>query len=351
MTRNGIRFGGGCLGAVLVGRVLGLPELVGCAIAGLLLCGVAWLLVLARRPRLDVVRSAHPAQSTVGDWVTVQLTITNLGRWRSPTALLRDPVMRRGQVVGAPEVRVSVGPLAPGKTIEATYRIDTPRRGLVVLGPMTVSREDPFGLAQSRQDGPGPSSILVLPRIEEVLVPTSGRTDDPTGVSVRPHGALDRGDEFAALRVYVPGDDLRRVHWSTSARRGTLMVRQNERPRQPRCTVLLDVRSASYESDEFERAVELAAGYVSAAITQGDETRLVSTAGLDSHPGIGAGHLDLLLQELALVELEPGRSFTIGAASLDAGDDSLVIVTTERADPTAFTTRRRQQRSKHVVTV
>jgi uncharacterized protein (DUF58 family) len=170
-------------------------------------------------------------------------------------------------------------------------------------------------------------------------------------VSVRPHGALDRGDEFAALRVYVPGDDLRRVHWSTRARRGTRMVRQNERPRQPRCTVLLDVRSASYESDEFERAVELAAGYVSAAITQGDETRLVSTAGLDSHPGIGAGHLDLLLQELALVELEPGRSFTIGAASLDAGDDSLVIVTTERADPTAFTTRRRQQRSKHVVTV
>ena len=52
------------------------------------------------------------------------------------------------------------------------------------------------------------------------------------------------GDEFYSLRPYVVGDDLRRVHWPSTARRDELIVRQDERHWQGRTTVLLDVRRA-----------------------------------------------------------------------------------------------------------
>ncbi len=218
MNWSGIRFAIGAFALAIAGRVLGLPELVGCGIAGLLLCALAALLVRVRRSPLEVERRVVPPQSTAGDWVAVRLEISNPSRWRAPATTLADPISRQGAADGAGDALVSVAPLAPNGRVEATYRIDTPRRGVITLGPMTIRREDPFGLAAGTLSGPEPATVLVLPKVVTLAAPTGGRTDDPLGTATRTRRAVDSGEDFASLRAYVPGDDLRKVHWATSAR-------------------------------------------------------------------------------------------------------------------------------------
>ena len=53
------------------------------------------------------------------------------------------------------------------------------------------------------------------------------------------------GTDLVGLHEYTMGDDLRRLHWATSARTGTLMVREDADPAEPHVCVLLDDRAAS----------------------------------------------------------------------------------------------------------
>ena len=66
------------------------------------------------------------------------------------------------------------------------------------------------------------------------------------------------------LREYAPGDDLRHVHWRSTARRGHLMMRQNETRRRAPVLLMLDVRPATHDRASFERAVEAVASIATA---------------------------------------------------------------------------------------
>ena len=72
-------------------------------------------------------------------------------------------------------------------------------------------------------------------------------------------------EEFASLREYVSGDDFRRIHWPSTARLGTPVVRQFDVPWQRRTTVLVDLRAAAHDDRSFERAVTAAASVVELA--------------------------------------------------------------------------------------
>jgi uncharacterized protein (DUF58 family) len=123
---------------------------------------------------------------------------------------------------------------------------------------------------------------------------------DPHGW--RTPGLQTGGDEFHSMRPYVIGDDLRRVHWPTTARRDELTVRQDERHQQGRTTVLLDVRRAVHSELSFERAVSATASLIVAATVRGDEVRLVATDGTDSGYGAGGAVVAAMLEHLAAVE-------------------------------------------------
>jgi uncharacterized protein (DUF58 family) len=87
---------------------------------------------------------------------------------------------------------------------------------------------------------------------------------DPAQQSVRPTFAPHGGEDFFTLREYQVGDDLRRVHWPSSAKRDTLIIKQLEIPWQARALVLLDVRAERYPAPgAFEQAVRGAAAAVS----------------------------------------------------------------------------------------
>jgi uncharacterized protein (DUF58 family) len=141
------------------------------------------------------------------------------------------------------------------------------------------------------------------------------------------------------LRHYAPGDDLRHVHWRTTARVGELMVRDGgdlDEPDRIATTVLLDVGDETTPVDELDRAVEVAASVLSAAADESlsgasGAYRLLTTTGLDTGGQRGHENLQNLLIALAGVMPPPTRSpsrFEAAVASLGRPgyDEVLVIV-------------------------
>ena len=88
-----------------------------------------------------------------------------------------------------------------------------------------------------------------------------------------------RRDSFRGLREYVAGDDLRHVHWRSSARTGELVVRQDEQPRPRATAVVLDLRRTAHAGLSLERAVSVAASVMLAARRSGQEMVLAATDG------------------------------------------------------------------------
>ncbi|MEU1605200.1 DUF58 domain-containing protein [Micromonospora matsumotoense] len=241
----------------------GYPELTVLGAAGAVAVGQA-VLGAARRPRLVVDRVADPDRVAVGEPARMTLTVRNTGRLRVTSLLAEDRCA--GRPVPVPLLR-----LRPGRDTTLGYDVPTRRRGVLPVGPLRVTRRDPLGLcAATRAYGPA-TVIRVHPRVHPlVAVPTgAGRSLDGRVDGV-PHGSIT----FDSLREYVVGDELRRVHWRTSARVGELMVRENVDTSLPRIVVLLDNRSTAHPdrvggvAASFEAACEAAASLVVAAFRQ-----------------------------------------------------------------------------------
>jgi uncharacterized protein (DUF58 family) len=298
-------------GAVMAGagRVLALYELfvVGTASIGLVLACAVWVGIT--RLRVSVTRTVRPVRVHAHNPARVDLGIMNMGR-RTPVLRMTDPVK------GTRGADISVGPLERDEQAFASYALPTQRRGTVDVGPMKITVGDPFGLARVRVIGTGATTLTVYPRLDLIKpVPhTSGR--DPRG-GVHDAQSLGKiGEEFYALRQYSVGDDLRRVHWPSTARRGELMVRQDELPRQSRITVLLDTRATAHSGPSFELAVSAAASVIAACARRGDRVRLVTTHGGDSGYASGHAHVDSIFEHLALVATSNKGTFQAALSTL-----------------------------------
>ena len=89
----------------------------------------------------------------------------------------------------------------------------------------------------------------------------------------------DLGDEFLTLRDYEVGDDLRRVHWRSTARTGELMIRQDEARWRSRAAVVLDVHPGAHDAESFEVAVEAAASVTARLVRLRRRVEVVTSAG------------------------------------------------------------------------
>lgn len=289
-------------GLVAVGRLLGIFELFLLGAAGLVLV-VGALAVVRRTPlRLDVSRTLHPPRVHAGSPSRVELSVRNRSSRRTPLLTVRDPVGRGRSAT------VALAPLGQSQTIRAAYRLPTERRGILRVGPLSVEVSDPFGLAALSTAAAPVTELTVWPAVEDVDPLPHTVSDDPHGGADQASALSAGGEDFYALRPYAPGDDLRRVHWRSTARWDELLVRQEERPWQGRGTVVLDCRRGSHSPASFERAVSAAASVVVACMRRHFLVRLVDTTGYDSGAAAGAAHVEALLERLATVEpVEAGR--------------------------------------------
>ena len=301
LTRRGWALAIGGIGLAVAGRLLGLLELYVLA-AGCWALTAAALAYLALKPAdVEATRTVTPARVRAGDESRVELAVTNRGRRATPVLELRDPVDG-----GPRRARLLLAPIAAGETEVARYRIPTERRGVLSVGPLQVRRFDPLALVSGSRTVARESELVVHPQVEELLPLPHVPGDDRRGGARRATADGAAGEDFYALRPWVVGDDLRRVHWPSTARRDELMVRQHDLPWQGRATVVLDVRSRYHDDDSLEQAVSAAASIAVSCGQGGSLVRLISTDGGDTGFGAGHAHLEAVLERLARVESGDG---------------------------------------------
>ncbi|WP_329318212.1 DUF58 domain-containing protein [Streptomyces sp. NBC_01262] len=317
-TGWGATTGGAAL--IATGYAFGYGEAValGAACVIAVVMAAAWTLP---RPKLGAERRIAPRKVGRGDPAEGVVALTNTGRRTRRGLRVTDRC-------GDQQVTVDVPPLRAGAAHDLRYALPTTRRGLVPVGPLRVERTDPLGLAR-RVRSYGASDILVVrPRICLLPVLPSGQAHHVEGPTS--DTADDGSLTFHALREYVLGDDLRRVHWRSTARTGTLMVRQMVDVSLPHTTLVLDTRRQAYASeDDFELAVDCAASIAYAAARSNFPVHLVSEAGPVLHTEGSGNDGEALLDRLALVRRSEVKS---AAAAFDGlehhrGGGALVVVT------------------------
>lgn len=319
-TRRGIGAAATAVALWSAGLTLGLPVLRGLGGFALGAFVVALVPVLVRvRPVAE--RTVEPTRLERGDRATARLVIHNPRNQRQAAFTAIDRIA--GTIVEVP-----VSALAPGATFEHVYEVPAARRGRLEVGPLSIDRADPLGLARSRTDLGDVRSLWVHPRRLPVKVVASGRLRHhhdgvPTDQPIR------GSNDVRSLREYVPGDELRHVHARASARTGTLFVRELVDPVQPHCTVVLDNRPAALTADAFEEAVEVAASIGWSAVQEGHRVVLCTAEGDRSPAAERPDAMQPLLDRLAAVEqvpsADPVRALEAVARGIRGG--WLVVVT------------------------
>ncbi|MEX0767600.1 MAG: DUF58 domain-containing protein [Microthrixaceae bacterium] len=279
------------------GWLFGLPEASILAVCTLLLVLFAAIWNKISRPQIAIERLVVPEVIRVNETCRIQLTTTNLGPRTTAVLLLRDRVGKFGTV------ELHLAPLPSGEQNCARYSFPTQHRGRHRINPTLTTVSDPFGLLRSTLSIGQSTSLLVLPHVWPLpdLAGTLGQVNE----SGAGNSALFSGNdaEFSGLREYVPGDDLRGIHWPTTARLGQAVVRQFEPPWQRRTTVLLDLRASA----SFEQSVSAAASLVDSVAQQGGLIRLVTSLPHHMSPRAqefvhASDRLFALQEQLALIE-------------------------------------------------
>lgn len=216
------------------------------------------------RPSLEVDRVADPDRVARGDPAQMTLTVRNTSRLRAASLVATDRCANS-------DVPVPLLRLRPGKDTTENYPVPTRRRGIVLVGPLRVTRGDPLGLVSLARTYGETAAVWVHPRIHLLRAVPAGMARSLDGrIDKVPHGTIT----FDSLREYVVGDELRRVHWRSSAKVGELMVREQLDTSEPTIVLLLDDRSSAHPdvrdgtAESFEAACEAAASIVAAAVRE-----------------------------------------------------------------------------------
>lgn len=209
------------------------------------------------------------------------------------------------------------------------YAIRPGLRGIHHIGPLRVTVSDPLGLSEDQRELAGNSRLVAVPEVVQLV-------DLPVGSGLGAAGAgstrlrAGHGDDDSMLRQYRHGDDMRRVHWKSTAHRDELMVRAEERPWHGAITVLLDRRSAAHRGRGAQSSVEWAISAVASITTHlhrhGHQVRLVTQDGqtLSEATGWTGGGRDddAVLDALAAVRPSTSRDLNF---SRDPGDGRQLI--------------------------
>ncbi len=155
-------------------------------------------------------------------------------------------------------LEVAIPLLGRHQEVNLPASVPTGGRGVLRVGPTTVTRRDPLGLLRRELSWRERHLVHVHPRTVALPSQTAGMVRDLEGQASR--RLTDSDLSFHAVREYVPGDAVRHVHWKATAKTGTLMVRQFEESQAARMAVLFDARPEEYVSSEaFELGVSVAA--------------------------------------------------------------------------------------------
>jgi uncharacterized protein (DUF58 family) len=306
LTTRGRSFLAAAVAAAVSAVILGEKDLLRVALLLAILPFLAAAYVGRSRYKLACNRSLDPHRVPVGANSRVVLRLQNLSRLPTGTLLLED---RLPYALGS-RPRVVLERLGAHQASSVAYTVRADVRGRYDVGPLVVRMTDPFGLCELTRSFPSTDHLTVIPQVTplpSVRLPGEyAGSGDSRARSVAVHGEDD-----AATREYRRGDDLRRVHWKSTARTGELMVRREEQPWESRATVVLDTRAYGHRGDgptaSFEWAVSAAASIAVHLRQAGYKLRLVTGSGVDVDASEGDG---AVLDQLAEVRLDQRAEVT-----------------------------------------
>ncbi|MBW9216635.1 DUF58 domain-containing protein [Mumia sp. zg.B53] len=322
LTSRGRAFLAAGATVVLGGMFLGLDLLVRIGALALALPLLAVIAVAHSRSTVGASREVSPARVPAGTDVDVSLDLSGRGRGTSGTLLLED---RLPDALGG-DRRFAVDTVGARWQCPARYRLVPRRRGFYSLGPLSVRVGDPFGFLSVRKTFHTTTPLVVTPTIHPLGRLWAGGVGTEQGEHRVRLGSNGRPDD-ASVREYRIGDDLRRIHWRTTARTGELMVRREEEGRHADVTVYLDTRRHVHRpgSDgSFEWAVSAAASVVAHFAGNGWDVRLITDT-TDSHDS-ARDELGLILDDLAAVRMSARRGSDLVPADVMASRGTVVAI-------------------------
>ena len=331
-TRAGCLLAAGAT-AMVCGVLLGEVDLLraGCLATALPLVAA----VVKRRSNVAISsrRNRGPYRVQAGSRVSVELTVTNRSLLPTGSLMFEDRLPAR--LTG--KARFVVDGLGRRETRAISYRLPELDRGHYTAGPLRLRLVDPFGLIDVTRSFTATSTFLVAPIVEPLPMLALPRSWD-AGENASSNSIGIRGADDASTREYRQGDDLRKVHWRSTARTGALMVRHEERPWQGHTTVLLDSRAKAHRtglrdaeqpdirrSSSLEWAISCTASIAGHLLHAGRNTTFVT--GSQSIQPLGPGSTAILDQ---LVSLAPSGdsdlASSLGPLQAAARESSIIAV-------------------------
>ena len=286
---------------LVAGYRLAWLEAVVVAWAGLVLVVVAGV-YLVGKSAIDISLTVAHNRVVVGETAIGVVHVRNPSRARTLGVTVEVPV-------GTGLAEIAVPGLARHAETSREFAIPTSRRGIISVGPARTVRADPIGLVRRELVWTGATELFVHPRTIGIPSMSTGFVRDLEGNPTRDLTSSDIS--FHALREYVPGDERRYIHWKSTAKTGTYMVRQFDETRRSHLAIALSLSSADYANDgEFEMAVSVAGSLGARAIR---DTRDVSVVASEKTPEFAARKVfavatlstvtrTRLLDDLAVVE-------------------------------------------------
>ncbi|MGB6456069.1 MAG: DUF58 domain-containing protein [Streptosporangiaceae bacterium] len=323
MTTRGLSFLTAGIVSALIGYVLGERALLS---VGIGLIALPLLAVFAARRghyRLATSRSVIPPRVPIGHTATVTLRLENISRVPTGLLLAEDTVP---YALGS-KPRYVLDKIERHGVRQLSYPLRSDLRGKFEIGPLHLRVADSFGLVELTRSATGRTTFVVTPRVDGLSRSVISRTWAGEGEG-RARLTSTAGEDDVIPREYHDGDELRRVHWRSTARYGELMVRREEQRWRNRATIFLDTRSWSHmgtgPASSFEAAVSAAAsvgvhiareGLTAQFVTDGEALRA------------GPFFADALLDALAVIRTSSRRNLDTALAELRTASGVLVAIT------------------------
>lgn len=303
-----------------VGWWLGWIEFVAVGLGCLLVLFLAVPFILGRH-ELRLSRALSLDRVGVGERAESILTIENTGSRKSAPRIIADSIASSRRLIDVPALRADQ-PLV--------HRVELPtgKRGVLAIGPAEITKGDPLGVLRRSHHGTGESRLWVHPRFTALAPLRSGFVKDLEGPTLDTSPAGDVA--FHTIRQYVHGDDVRHIHWMSTARVGTLMIRHYVDNRRPYLGVYMDSRPEAMNEREFEIALEAAASMVVSAALEsrpialwvGDQEVVTENSPADRNEA-----LDRLCLSRQAAQSKSVRQAIDTVRRVDAGVSAVVLLT------------------------
>jgi len=294
---------------------------------------IAWLLARVSLQSVKVDRFI-PLEAREGETIEMRFRLTQRGKFLRVFLSLRDTLPEWLVPVGDQESHI-IPLLLPHKPVDLSQRLLATKRGHYRVGPAVLMGSDPLGLFATSVVYTARSEITVVPAALSVktlgALPAGGTGMNPYQTVMAKVG----GSDFHGVREYQPHDELRRIHWKSTAHHGRFNVIEFEDTPATEMTVLLEVDSRVQRGEgtlsTLEVGIKIAATLVEFAIRHGVPVRLVADDDRlrPARFGWDADHEHRLMQALARLEATPTAGLlklAIEERIVDTGRGSFVII-------------------------